>query len=153
MGPCSKTEVTTMKSPWTIARVLPLPKTKEEPGSNEDPAQPKINKLFFLLKGYSPSPFTFFLCVFPGGSVCKESASNSCDLGSMRGSGRSPGEKMATHSSILAWEISLKRRLVDSSPWGHKESDTTHMHECIYLWLHHLGMNTPPHQQSRSKQN
>ena len=27
------------------------------------------------------------------------------DLGSIPGSGRSPGEGMATHSSILAWEI------------------------------------------------
>ena len=35
------------------------------------------------------------------------------------------GEKeMATHSSILAWEISWKRSLVGYSPWGHKESDT-----------------------------
>ena len=31
--------------------------------------------------------------------------SNVGDLGSIPGSGRSPGEGMATHSSILAWEI------------------------------------------------
>ena len=31
----------------------------------------------------------------------------------------------ATHSSILAWRIHGQRCLVDYSPWGHKESDTT----------------------------
>ena len=29
------------------------------------------------------------------------------DMGSIQGHGKSPGEKMATHSSILAWEIPL----------------------------------------------
>ena len=44
---------------------------------------------------------------------------------------RSPGwedplEKgMATHSSILAWEIHGKTSPVGYSPWGCKESDTT----------------------------
>ena len=35
---------------------------------------------------------------------------------------------MATHSSILAWEILLlhrQRSLVGYSPWGHKELDIT----------------------------
>ena len=27
------------------------------------------------------------------------------DMGSIPGSGRSPGEEMATHSSILAWRV------------------------------------------------
>ena len=40
-----------------------------------------------------------------GGSDGKESACNAGDLGSIPGLGRSPGEGMATHSSILAWEI------------------------------------------------
>ena len=57
---------------------------------------------------------------FPVGSDGKESACNAGDLGSIPSPGRSPGKGMATHSSILAWEI----------PWtqestGHKESDTT----------------------------
>ena len=38
---------------------------------------------------------------------------------------------MATHSSIFAWRIPWKRRLVGYSPWGHnrlkKESDTTEL--------------------------
>ena len=35
----------------------------------------------------------------------KASAYNAGDPGSIPGSGRSPGEGMATHSSILPWEI------------------------------------------------
>ena len=37
--------------------------------------------------------------------MVKESACNAADLGSIPGSGRSPGERMVTHSSILAWRI------------------------------------------------
>ena len=33
-------------------------------------------------------------------------------------------KEMATHSSILAWEIPVQRSLVGYSPWGHKESET-----------------------------
>ena len=33
------------------------------------------------------------------------SAGDVRDMGSIPGSGRSPGEEMATHSSILAWKI------------------------------------------------
>ena len=42
---------------------------------------------------------------FPHSSVGKESARNAGDLGSIPGSGRSPGEEMATHSNILAWKM------------------------------------------------
>ena len=42
---------------------------------------------------------------FPRGSDGKESACNAGDLGSIPGSGISPGEGMATRSSILAWRI------------------------------------------------
>ena len=45
------------------------------------------------------------MCGFPGGSEVKASACNAGDLGSIPGSGRSPGEGNATHSSILAWRI------------------------------------------------
>ena len=34
-------------------------------------------------------------------------------------------EGMATHSSILAWEILWSESLVGYSPWGHKELDTS----------------------------
>ena len=42
---------------------------------------------------------------FPGGSEVKESASNAGDPDLIPGSGRSPGEGKANHSSILAWRI------------------------------------------------
>ena len=42
---------------------------------------------------------------FPGGLDGKESTHNTGDPGSIPGWGRSPGEGMAAHSSILAWEI------------------------------------------------
>ena len=40
---------------------------------------------------------------FPGGSVVKNLPAG--DRGLVHGSGRSPGEGMATHSSIFTWEI------------------------------------------------
>ena len=43
------------------------------------------------------------LLCFPGGSNDKQSACNAGDLGLIPGSGRSPGQGMAVHSSILAW--------------------------------------------------
>ena len=56
----------------------------------------------------------------PGGSVGKGSTRNVGDLGSVPGLGRSLGEGMAAHSSILAWRIPWT-----VYPWGHKESDMT----------------------------
>ena len=45
---------------------------------------------------------------FSGGSAVKDPPANAGDVGSIPGSGRSPtGGEMATHSSILAWEIPL----------------------------------------------
>ena len=48
---------------------------------------------------------SFSRLTLPGGSEVKVSASNAGDLGWIPGLGRSPGEGMATHSSILAWRI------------------------------------------------
>ena len=48
-----------------------------------------------------------------------------------RGKGSMPGQKdplekeMATHSSILAWEIPWTEEPGDYSPWGPTESDMT----------------------------
>ena len=42
---------------------------------------------------------------FPGGLAIKNPPANAGDAGSIPSSGRSPGEEMVTHSSILAWEI------------------------------------------------
>jgi len=53
-------------------------------------------------------------------------------------------QEMASHSSILAWEIHGQRNLAGYSPWGRKESDTTehmmdgwiHTHTHIYTHTH-----------------
>ena len=42
---------------------------------------------------------------FPGGSVEKNSPANAGDMGSIPGQEDPPKKEMATHSSILAWEI------------------------------------------------
>ena len=63
---------------------------------------------------------------FPSGSEGKASACNVGDLGSIPGLGRSPGEGMATHSSILAWKIPwTEKPSTIYSLWGRKELDTT----------------------------
>ena len=58
---------------------------------------------FYLHTAFSLSPTLYQ--GFPGGSDSKESACNAEDPGLMTGSGKSPGEGMATHSSIPAWRI------------------------------------------------
>ena len=58
---------------------------------------------------------------FPGGSDRKESACSAGDLGSIPGLRRSPGEGMATHSSMLAWRIAWTAY----SSWSCKELDMT----------------------------
>ena len=50
--------------------------------------------------------FFFYLFGLPWWLNSKEPFCNAGDAGSSTGSGRSPGEGMATHSSILDWEIS-----------------------------------------------
>ena len=62
----------------------------------------------------------------PGGSELKASAWNAGDLGSIPGSGRSPGEgKWQPTPVLLPGESHGGRSLVGYSSWGHKESDTT----------------------------
>ena len=49
---------------------------------------------------------------FPGSTSAKEppaNAGNVRDTVSIHGLGRSPGEGMATHSSILVWKISWRK--------------------------------------------
>ena len=56
----------------------------------------------------------------------KAFASNLGDLGSIPGSGRSPGEGNGNPLQCSCLEKSHGwRSLVGYSPWGHKESDTT----------------------------
>ena len=62
---------------------------------------------------------------FPDGSRGKEFACNARDTGSIPGSGRSPGEEVATHSSILAWKILRTEEPGGLQSKGSQESDTT----------------------------
>ena len=58
-----------------------------------------------LLKLPGTKPVISLMCADRWGSVVKNLIANSEDTGSNIGSGRSPREEMAIHSSILAWEI------------------------------------------------
>ena len=78
---------------------------------------------------------------FPGGSSDKESACNAGAAGatgSVPGSGRSPEEEMATHSSILAWEFPWTEKPGGLQSTGSQESDTTkrlnHHHQNGYVY-------------------
>ena len=63
---------------------------------------------------------------FPGGSEVKASASNAGDLGSIPGSGRSPGEGNGNPLQYSCLENPMdKGSLVGYSPQGRKESDLT----------------------------
>ena len=63
---------------------------------------------------------------FPGGSDSKESACNGGDVGSIPGSGISPGEgKWQPTPVFLPGKSHGQRRLVGYSPWGRRELDTT----------------------------
>ena len=62
----------------------------------------------------------------PSGSEVKASAWNAGNLGSIPGSGRSPGEgKWQPIPVLLPGESHGGRSLVGYSPWGSKESDRT----------------------------
>ena len=61
---------------------------------------------------------------FPGGSDSKESAYNAGDLGSIPGSGRSPGGRNG-YSVFLPGEFHGQESLVSSSPCDHKELNLT----------------------------
>ena len=67
----------------------------------------------------------------------KESAYNVGDLGSIPGSGKSPGEGNDNPLQYSCLENSTgQRSLADYSPWGHKESDMTE-------WLHYHWLLCP----------
>ena len=53
----------------------------------------------------APCNYNVLYTHLPGGSDGKETACSAEDLGLITGLGRSPGEEMTTHSSILAWRI------------------------------------------------
>ena len=58
---------------------------------------------------------------FLGGTEDKNPSASAGDTGLIPGSGRSPGEEMATYSSILAWEIQWTEEPGGLyNPWGHE---------------------------------
>ena len=57
---------------------------------------------------------------FPGGSVVKNLSANTGDAGSIPGLGDSLEKEMATHYSILVWEIPWTESLAGYSPWDHE---------------------------------
>ena len=59
-------------------------------------------------------------------------AGDSRDVSSIPGSGRSPGE-VATHSTILTWEIPWIEKHGRLQPWGHKELDTTENIQQVFI--------------------
>ena len=72
--------------------------------------------------------------------MVKASACNAGDLGSIPGSGRSPGEgkKCQPTPIFLPGESHGQRSLVGYSPWGRKEMDmtegaNTYLHTLLYI--------------------
>ena len=61
----------------------------------------------------------------PGGSVVKNPPASSRDRGSIPWLGRSLEKEMATHSSILAWEISWTEEPGRLQSMGSQKSETT----------------------------
>ena len=86
-----------------------------------------------------PLSLTSLALIFPGGSDSKESAFNAGDLGSIPGSGRSPGGGHGNPLQCSYLEnLHGQRSLAGYSPWGHRESDMTetkHTHIALRLWL------------------
>ena len=71
--------------------------------------------------------FSYATVGFPGGSVVKNPSANAGDTGSIPGSGRSPEEEVATHSSILAWKNPRDRGVWWATVHGVAELDTTEL--------------------------
>ena len=62
---------------------------------------------------------------FPGGSMVKNPLAKAGNVGSIPGSGRSPGEGNGNPFHILAWEISWTEEPGRIQSMVRKESDTT----------------------------
>ena len=62
----------------------------------------KIKRLPLLREGNLENNCFFYIFV---PRICNTVPANAGDTGLILGSGRSPGEEMATHYSILAWKI------------------------------------------------
>ena len=80
---------------------------------------------------------------FPGGTVAENLPASAGDVGSIPGSGRSPGEGNGSPLHILPWQIS-QRNLAGYGPWGYKESDMTER-ACVHTHTHtHTALRDTP---------
>ena len=77
---------------------------------------------------------------FPGGSEVKASACKAGDPGSVPGWGRSPGEGMATHSSILPWKIPQMEELGRVQSMGSQRVG----HNWVTSLTHRSSRHKPP---------
>ena len=59
--------------------------------------------------------------------MVKNPPANVGDMGSILGSGRSPGAGWQPAPVFLLGKFHEQRSLAGYSPWGHKESDTTEL--------------------------
>ena len=78
---------------------------------------------------------------FPGNSISKESACNAGDLGSIPGSGRSPGEGNGNPLQYSCLENSLDEEPGGPQSMGHKELDMT---EWLTFTFFHTLYRWPP---------
>ena len=94
---------------------------------------------------FTCSTYTFeyvYFCAwgFPGSTVLKNLPANAGDVSSIPGLGRSLEKEMATHSSILAWEILWTKepgglRSTGSPRAGHNWAGAhTHVHTHTHTW-------------------
>ena len=82
------------------------------------------------------------LC-FPGGSVCKASASNAGDLGSIPGLGRSPGDRNSKLLCYSCLENFMDRRWCATEfpgqPGGLQPMGSQRVgHDCYMLEVYHV---------------
>ena len=79
------------------------------------------------------------MCDFPGSSVVKNPPADTGDAGLIPGLGRSSGEGMVAHSSILAWENPMDRGAQWATVHGIEKSRMRlSMHACACI--SHYGM-------------
>ena len=135
-------------TPWTIACQAPLsmgfsrqeyssgllfPPPGDLPHPGIEPESPALQMVSFPTESLGKPIFTYtymhvcrsiVIYGFPGGLVGKESACNAGGSGSIPGWGRPLEKEMATHSSILVWEIPRTEKPRGLQSMGSQESDT-----------------------------
>ena len=100
---------------FLLAQLVKNPSARQE-----SPADSWVEKIPWR-KERLPTPV--FLAL-PGGSDGKESTCTVGNMGSIPGLGRFPGGGHATHSSILAWRISMDRGAGQAAVHGVTKSQT-----------------------------